>query len=157
MSSLARSSGVCSEVIGRILFIFTIWICSVSFSARACRWEWSETRHSCGETARAFARAHRRACAIAEWLSPRVHEIRYWEVSDGGKLDSERHTILLRRQRLQNAAPCCAFPHHPVSAGFMRFVASCVAYTLQLTQNIFAKLKVQKINNIKCDVESEIK
>jgi len=52
-------------------------LCSVSFSARAFRLEWSETRHSCGETTWAFSRAHRRACAIAEWLSRRVHEIRY--------------------------------------------------------------------------------
>jgi len=26
-----------------------------------------------------------------------------------------------------------ALPHHPVSAGFMRCVANCIAYTLQLT------------------------
>ncbi len=73
MSSLATSSSVCSEGIDRILLISTKLISSVSLSARACRREWSEARHSCGETTRASSRAHRRACAIAEWMSRRVH------------------------------------------------------------------------------------
>lgn len=138
-------------VFGRILFISTIWICSLSFFARACRWEWSATRHSCGETTWAFSRAHRRACAIAEWLIRRVHEIRYWDGFRLWKALFRATCNIVEKTSLQMRCAMLCFP------SLSRFCR--LSYTLHCswykTYLLYWKFRVN--NNIKCDLRSEIK
>lgn len=115
MSSLATSSGVCSEGIDRILLISTKLIFSVSLSARACRREWSESRHSCGETTRASSDAH--AQLLSGWADA-CNRSDIGIVSDSGKLYLKRHGILFREDKaLKGAVPCYSFPHYAVHAG----------------------------------------